>query len=531
MLMYSSLFWAQTEAELESIKDPVEKMEKAYTFANSIKFSNARKALHYAGEAYELARSQSNTDMMINSAFLQGEIHQNQKNLAAAEEQFKRSFQLSAKASYLTVALSSLNQLEKISVGQTNYRQAYAYSEQAVELLKKGVNKQVSTPRNPLAENNKAKATEQITKLQEEKQDLLQQLTEMKKAQESAAKNNFILQQKRQEAIDEQQKARTELTSRQNALDSLMATQNSSSNISEKERRRLKQQISAKRKEIEAQEKTIAQVESELKSAEFKIERDSYLRNLLLGISAAVLLLAFSFYMRYRTKKKANRILEDKNKIIDEERQRSDELLLNILPPAIAEELKTQGKAKPRKYDQATVLFSDFKNFSFLANNMKPAELVEELDNCFKAFDYIIAQYKIEKIKTIGDAYMCASGLSDKNISPINMVRAALDMQEFLDDIKQERIKRGRPYFEARIGIHTGPVVAGVVGIKKFAYDIWGETVNIAARVEAKSEPGKVNISDATYNLVKDYFDCTPRGKISVKNMSMIKMYFVKALS
>ena len=155
--------------------------------------------------------------------------------------------------------------------------------------------------------------------------------------------------------------------------------------------------------------------------------------------------------------------------------------------------------------------------------------MVEEIDHCFKAFDQIVDKYNLEKIKTIGDAYMCAGGLpspDDKNAT--KAVQAALAMQEFLESWKETRINTGQPFFEARIGIHTGPIVAGVVGVKKFAYDIWGDTVNIASRMEANSEAGQVNISESTYALVKDEFQFTPRGKFKAKNKGEIEMYYVK---
>lgn len=239
-------------------------------------------------------------------------------------------------------------------------------------------------------------------------------------------------------------------------------------------------------------------------------------------------MLALLFYSRYRSKRKANRALEDKNKLIQQERERSEELLLNILPAPIATELKEKGKAKAQKFDEVTVLFSDFINFTNIAEQMEPEELVEELDKCFKAFDFIISQYlDIEKIKTIGDAYMCASGLNDRRSLPNGIIKAALEMQQFLDEQRAERSRIGKPYFQARIGIHTGSVVAGVVGVKKFAYDIWGDTVNTASRVESNGEAGRVNISETTYRLVKYKFECEYRGKVEAKNKGLIDMYFV----
>ena len=206
---------------------------------------------------------------------------------------------------------------------------------------------------------------------------------------------------------------------------------------------------------------------------------------------------------------------------------KSDNLLLNILPPAIAKELKTNNKVAARKYDQATVMFVDFTGFTHVAERLTPEALVEELDYCFSNFDRIISKYRIEKIKTVGDAYICASGLSDMNASPSDMVKAALEIQDFLLHLKAERQSQGLPYFEARCGIHTGPVVAGVVGSKKFAYDIWGDTVNTAARMEESSEAGRVNVSEFTYSLAKYEYEWQHRGQIAAKNKGSMDMYYV----
>ncbi len=225
------------------------------------------------------------------------------------------------------------------------------------------------------------------------------------------------------------------------------------------------------------------------------------------------------------------RLINSQKKIIEHEQERSNSLLLNILPADVAEELKQNGKALARSYDQVTVLFADIQNFTKIGEKLTPEKLVSEIDFYFKNFDEIITRYGIEKIKTIGDAYMCASGLHSKGItSAVDMVHAALELQEFVGRTRIERIAQGEIFFEIRLGIHTGPVVAGIVGVKKFAYDIWGDAVNTAARMETAGETNKINISEVTHSLVKDHFDCVYRGKMDVKNKGLMDMYFVSSV-
>ncbi len=211
------------------------------------------------------------------------------------------------------------------------------------------------------------------------------------------------------------------------------------------------------------------------------------------------------------------------------QKEKSDELLLNILPSEVAEELKEKGYTTAKSFDEVTVLFSDIKGFTNVAEKMTAQELVKEINTYFSAFDGIIQKYGLEKIKTIGDAYIAAGGLPEKNSATAqNVVEAAIAMQQAVEKLKQERVLSNKPYFELRIGIHTGPVVAGVVGIKKFQYDIWGDTVNLAARMEQSGVPGKINISQQTYEGVKEQFTCVHRGKIEAKNKGEIDMYFVE---
>ncbi len=224
-------------------------------------------------------------------------------------------------------------------------------------------------------------------------------------------------------------------------------------------------------------------------------------------------------------------IIENEKKEIEIEKQQTEKLLLNILPENVAIQLKSSGAAKPRNYRIATVLFTDFKGFTNSCENLSPQELVHALHSYFVRFDDIIEKHYIEKIKTIGDAYMCVGGVPIRNKSnPIDVVLAGLEIQDLMNNIQKIKGKTDIPIWQLRLGIHTGPVIAGVVGKRKFAYDIWGDTVNIASRMETSGEVGKVNISGETYRKVKDFFSCTYRGKIDAKNKGKIDMYFVNGL-
>jgi len=226
---------------------------------------------------------------------------------------------------------------------------------------------------------------------------------------------------------------------------------------------------------------------------------------------------------RYRLEE----IIQERTEALIKEKEKSENLLANILPKNTADELKSTGKATSSKFKMATVLFADIQGFTKIAEQMNPDKLIDELDRFYFQFDSVVEKYNIEKIKTIGDAYMAAGGIPIKNrTNPVEVVLAALQMQHFMKDLKKTRAD----IWDLRIGIHTGSVIAGVVGQKKFSYDIWGDTVNTASRMESSGEIGKVNISATTYELVKDFFECNYRGKMPVKYKGDIEMYFVKGL-
>jgi class 3 adenylate cyclase len=271
-----------------------------------------------------------------------------------------------------------------------------------------------------------------------------------------------------------------------------------------------------KQTEIFNLDKKATRAEQEKKDAlaAQELERQKLLRNVFIGGFSVLAILAVIIILQRNRIAKARRI--------------SENLLLNILPQEVADELKEKGSARAKRFDEATVLFTDFKGFTALSEKLTPEELVEEINTCFSAFDLIMKTRGVEKIKTIGDAYMAVGGVpTPTKDHAAAVVQAALDIQSFMIDYQNKRKEEGKEYFEIRIGIHTGPLVAGVVGLNKFAYDIWGDTVNTASRMESSGEPGKVNISGSTYLHVQNKFTTTYRGKIQAKGKGEIDMYFL----
>ncbi|MFH6769807.1 adenylate/guanylate cyclase domain-containing protein [Gaetbulibacter aquiaggeris] len=270
------------------------------------------------------------------------------------------------------------------------------------------------------------------------------------------------------------------------------------------------------------------QTEVNLKQSEVNLLNQQKKNQRIVMIATAIalfliVLLAFGLYRR-------NKFISRTKLIIEKEKNRSDNLLLNILPEETAQELKTSGKVEAKRFESVSVLFTDFKDFTKYSESLAPEKLVKSIDFYFSRFDEIIEKYELEKIKIVGDSFMCAGGLPfPTEDHALKITLAAFEMLQFVEDTKQND-DSDIVHFDVRIGINTGPVVAGVVGTKKFAYDIWGDTVNVASRMEASSREGKINITENTYLLIKDYFKCKYRGEIEVKNKGVMKMYFVNSI-
>jgi adenylate cyclase len=287
--------------------------------------------------------------------------------------------------------------------------------------------------------------------------------------------------------------------------------------------------------ELEKQEAQIELLIKDKKLEEQKAQQNKLFLIFSLIVLVVVIAIMLFVYRNYREKKKINQILRDQKEeieaqrdTIDDERKKSDELLLNILPEETANELKEKGSAATKLHKNVTVMFADLIDFSSKSEKINPEKLIGDLNKCFIQFDEITAKYGVEKIKTIGDAYMCAGGIHNERNSTINTIKAAVEMQAFMNNWKKESIAKNEPFWEMRIGIHTGQVIGGVIGKKKFSYDIWGNTVNIASRLESASEAGKINVSGETFELIKNQVECKYRGKVAAKNLGDIDMYFIQ---
>jgi len=514
---------SELEARLKRASTKNEKMTLSYQIAEKLLASNPAKAATYAQQASQLATEIGDKRREADASYLSAEAFFKARNYREAATEYQHSWNSARNYGLRDVALNSTQKLQEIAIKQSppDYQEALKWSRETVNYLKEsGGGARSGGESQRRLENQLAAAEADNRKLREQIAQLTGQTQILETTYQSQLKE---VQEKTQQELTQKETAISQISTEKQRSDSIVKTK-----VIQLQNLTEAQMIDSIVKA--QQEREIQTQKARLAEAELSQKQSENLRNILAMLVGFVLLLAMLFYARFRAKKRTANELTTKNILIEEEKKHSDNLLLNILPPAIAQELKARNKVAARKYDQATVMFTDFIGFTKIAERLSPEMLVEELDFCFSNFDRIIEKYKIEKIKTVGDAYICASGLSDMNASPSDMVKAALEIQDFLQHVKAERMDQGLPYFEARVGIHTGPVVAGVVGAKKFVYDIWGDTVNTAARMEESCEPGHVNVSEDTYWLAKYEFEWQHRGKIAAKNKGQMDMYYVAAI-
>ncbi len=538
---------AQTSAELIEALDDADTDDERYgilydltgQLLESSRREDKALAVTFSKQLYSTAQRLGDTKLVGPAAYTLALAYRGNRDDKNTDKFMAQAVDYGMKARQPDLIMLAVAERNRLATKARNYRDAAAISQRALDYFtRNGDDRSLSALRAQL-KREQAALQRRKREIERETQQLAGEVNRLSAEKERLSGSNRQLQGSNQKLQGSNQQLKKEnLTSKQQLEES-----NRELNLTQEENAKAERQIAESKKEIsvlsrEALEQRIlateahdrlVEAELERQQAEMKAERQSNQLYASLGAGAALLLLALTFFSRFRVKQRSAKKLEAANNELDAAKQQSDDLLKNILPVEIAEELKTTGKARARRFPDATVLFCDFVNFTKTSERLGAEALVQELDTCFKAFDKIMDKYPgVEKIKTIGDAYMAASGLSTRKSVPNDIVNAAIDMQRFLREEGEKRAQLGLPYFTGRIGMHTGPVVAGVVGARKFAYDIWGDTVNVASRMEAKSEPGRVNVSESTYDLIKYKFRCTYRGKVEAKNKGLIDMYFVE---
>ncbi|MFZ4476872.1 MAG: adenylate/guanylate cyclase domain-containing protein [Saprospiraceae bacterium] len=512
---------SELEARLRRANSKSDKLNLNYQLAEKLLPTSPAKAAEYAQNANQIAVEVGDKRKETDAANLSADAMYRARNFKEAATRYNRAWNTARNYGFREVALNASEKLQDIALKQNDFKEALKWSRETISYLKETGGGGRS------GGESQRKIENQLALIDAENRALKAQLAQLSGQNQNIAttyeEQLRQVEEKTKEQLNQQEAKISGLSQEKQSIDSSYRYATRKLAYLSKEQMMDSVVLAQQERQIQTQKTLIAEKELEK-------EKSDSLRNLLALVLAFMGVIAVLFYARYRAKRKTANELQQKNKLVEAEQQRSNTLLLNILPPAIAEELKARNKVAARKYDQATVMFIDFKGFTHVAEQLSPEMLVEELDFCFSNFDRIIGQHRIEKIKTIGDAYMCASGLSDMNASPSDIVKAALEIQDFMLALKAERLNRGMPYFEARVGIHVGPVVAGVVGAKKFAYDIWGDTVNIAARMEEACEPGHVNVSEAAHWLAKYEFEWQYRGKVAAKNKGMMDMYYVTSV-
>ncbi len=489
-------------------------------------------AVSFSKQLLTTSKRMGDSKLIGPAAFTLALAYQKQRDDRLTDRFMEEAVTHGMKAGDADLILRAVSERTRLAAKRQNYREATRINQQALDFFtKNGQDNNIDALRARL-EKEQAALQRRRREVEQQTSKLSGEVDRLSREKNQLEGTNTQLQRENQTRNQQLAESAEELAARNEELEK-----------TQEQKAAVEKRVAETRREIKSlsrealEQKAIAndareqlmEAELETQAAQIKAERQTFQLYAAIGVGTGLFLLAALFFSRFRVKQRSAKKLSLANDALDEARKKSDELLENILPAEIAKELKETGKARARQFPDATVLFCDFVNFTATAERLGAEALVQELDVCFKAFDAIMDRYPgVEKIKTIGDAYMAASGLTSRKSVPHDIIRAALEMQRFLTEEGDKRRMLGLPYFTGRIGLHTGTVVAGVVGARKFAYDIWGDTVNVASRIESQSEPGRVNVSGSTYEMIRYRFRCTYRGKVEAKNKGMIDMYFVE---
>lgn len=513
----------EVRRELARLTDPLAKIALLTDASRELAAPAPADALGFAREALAIAQKIQNKDAVVNAYSNIGLVLMNQEKYEQAPEYLDKAIELKKQLvaknkSYNLSIAKDYRYLGICEEKQERYEEALIYYQQGASLALVASNpEEIANAYNALGE-----AQLKLENYQDAHKAFMRALpmarrAEMRQFSLSIEKNITASLTLLKKYTELQQYEATIDTFRQqiNSIQDSLAQEQDTRKVLVNEKQLLQMAQAEQQAKIQVQEAALKQKEAEG-------------RNVLLGGIGGGLILtvvAIGFSIRARERKRDNIRLE-------KEKDRSDSLLRNIMPAKIADELKEKGKVEPVEHEEVSILFSDFKGFTSIAAVMEPEKLVSKLGHLFGLFDEIMEKYHMEKIKTIGDAYMAVAGLTEPTPHhPLNAVRAAQEMLGVLSDWNRKQTEGGEPTWELRIGIHSGPVIAGIIGEKKFAYDIWGDAVNLASRMESYGEAGKVNLSAATHERTRLWCSFEPKRTVSVKNKGEVDMYFLKEIT
>ncbi len=471
------------------------------------KMGNYQQALLFHQKASPLHENLRDDRNLASNQLSFGNLYFQTEDLAKAKAYFTRALAIARRAGLTNLQYEILLNQSKIHEKTSQFDSAYYAYNQYIILRDSFSNK----------ENQKQIIQYSMQYDFSKKEDSLknqQTLTNIK-----LEKQTILSRQQQQELLLKQ--ASLDLSNRQKEIQHLAFLKTQSElMVSQAQKKQREEQLTLMEREAALQASQVKLQQAELLLKDSDLRKQTIFRYFYISLIGLLGLLSFFVFRNFINQKKSNQI-------ISVEKKKSDDLLLNILPEEVAQELKEKGTAQAKLYENVTILFTDFVGFTKVAEQLTPEQLVNELHQCFKAFDGIVERHHLEKIKTIGDAYMAVSGLPISSAEhAVRAAAAAQDMQQFIQARNQSRSDQSHT-LQVRIGLHSGSVIAGIVGTKKFAFDIWGDAVNLASRMESSGEPGKINLSGSTYALIQSKYPCTYRGKIEAKNKGNVDMYFI----
>jgi len=479
----------------------------------------------HSAEAFKLASQIGANASAATAAFQAAEAYTRMRNRAQQRFWFNQSLIFAKRAGASELVLRSASRLSALEGNNGSYQQAFQILDDTFDYLENQTSSTSSGSGEAALRRNFAQ--------EQEIQQLKSQISRLKRQVRSlrADAGDEDPENNESDVSDLEGDANMFLPDELMAFDTIPVPAGLSPELTDEAKRLSKvrsQEYKQRTKVALAQEAVVQEARANLGTSGLPLPIEQ-IQFLMVGATVVLVILALVALILISRFRKFRKQLASKDRQIEEEKIRSEEWLRQILPAELAADFSPNGKTYSKSYPEASILRCHFSNLDQLSARLKPDQLVVEIDTCFRSFDLILSQYpQLEKIKTSGGTYLCASGLSDQKTLPNDLIRAGLEMQSFLDEHKEEKSRLGLPSVEARVGIHTGPVVAGVVGMNKFGFDLWGEAVDTAAQVESRGRTGRVNISESTYSMVRYRFDCSFQGTVNSREKGSLDTYSVQ---